>query len=82
MPNASPPTSAIIEWNEPKSKSSIIGSYTRKKQKEDIIGDEELANFQEVSAAEKREQLYAFNERVKQFEDKIVRDEALARAKG
>ena len=57
-----------------KSKRALVGS--------DIFRDDELARIESENGSNKRDQLAILNRKVKQFEEKVARDEVLMRNRG
>jgi hypothetical protein len=57
-----------------KSKRVVAGS--------DIFREEELARIESETGSNKRDQLAFLNRKVKQFEEKVARDEVLMRNRG
>ena len=74
--------SGSIEWEgRAKAKSKVVSSYNRRDKKK-VLEDDDFTAFGQASPADKRAKIGILNNKVRDHEDRIAKDELLARARG
>ena len=81
--------SDYIDWQKSQNQASIGNrnmQYAKSRKvtngAAELFGDEELAKIEVETGAQKRDQLAFLNRKVKQFEERVARDEVLMRNRG